>query len=448
MGHLHTPLLVVLGHTKCGAVTAVASGAAVHGSIPGLVDNIIPAVDAARRKNPTLSGPDLIARAIEENVLISMRDVLARSPEVRELVASGHAEVVGAVYDIDTGTVRWIGNHPEQAAILSNPTAFITPANSPSHASPTAHAAPASRPGGAKPIDSSGRFAEPALSIRNRPPFGAESGAASALHQGEVHAHRSDTMVWVLAIAAGVVAILCIITAARLCRVRKPSGENGLALTMAGKLVLGFGGLTASILVLSTFATRAVVDLTNVAIDEADLSGQVRIVTALQTDTLAIHAAVLDFLNDPTDEALRHYSDLAATLASSLKLARERITDPAQDQQLSLIASEFEELNAEFARVVEKSDRVAGIIDSQMGPSAERAAALLILAEQSADSGGEAHDALSIAQAAVRFESARTAVFRYFRDRKDSMAELAIQQADKAINEIKEAIAASAAATA
>jgi carbonic anhydrase len=80
MGHLHTPLLVVLGHTKCGAVTAVASGAAVHGSIPGLVDNIIPAVDAARRKNPTLSGPDLIARAIEENVLISMRDVLAAQP--------------------------------------------------------------------------------------------------------------------------------------------------------------------------------------------------------------------------------------------------------------------------------------------------------------------------------------------------------------------------------
>jgi len=38
--HLGTPVLVVLGHTRCGAVTAVAQGAKLHGSIPQLVDNI------------------------------------------------------------------------------------------------------------------------------------------------------------------------------------------------------------------------------------------------------------------------------------------------------------------------------------------------------------------------------------------------------------------------
>ena len=42
--HLSTPLFVVLGHTSCGAVTAVAQSAELHGNIPALVDNIIPNV--------------------------------------------------------------------------------------------------------------------------------------------------------------------------------------------------------------------------------------------------------------------------------------------------------------------------------------------------------------------------------------------------------------------
>ncbi len=119
-GHLKTPLMVVMGHTKCGAVTAVASGASVHGSIPGLVDNIIPAVDAVRARHPGLDAKAIVPLAIRENVFQGVRDVLTRSEELRDLVKAGSLRVVGALYDIDEGRVEWLGDHPDQAALLES----------------------------------------------------------------------------------------------------------------------------------------------------------------------------------------------------------------------------------------------------------------------------------------------------------------------------------------
>ncbi|MBI5637762.1 MAG: carbonic anhydrase [Nitrospinae bacterium] len=115
-GHLGTPLIVVLGHKKCGAVTAVVKGDKVGGSIPQLVDNIVPA--AKRAKDKRLEGDDLINRAITENVLQSIADMLTRSEEIRHLVASGKVKVVGAVYDLADGKVEWMGEHPDQAKLL------------------------------------------------------------------------------------------------------------------------------------------------------------------------------------------------------------------------------------------------------------------------------------------------------------------------------------------
>lgn len=129
VGHLNTPLMVVLGHTKCGAVTAVATGAQVHGSIPGLVDNIIPAVQAAREAHPNLSAQELVPFAVEENVMLSIRDLLTNSEEVRSRVADGRTQVVGAVYDIDTGKVKWLGQHPQQAVLISDSPATHQEAN-------------------------------------------------------------------------------------------------------------------------------------------------------------------------------------------------------------------------------------------------------------------------------------------------------------------------------
>ncbi|MDK2872647.1 MAG: carbonic anhydrase [Desulfomicrobiaceae bacterium] len=117
--HLGTPVLVVLGHTHCGAVTAVTTGAEVHGSIPQLVDNIIPALEATRHAHPELEGNALIDAVIEANVWQTIEDIFKRSPAIAKRAAQGKTAVVGAIYDITSGQVRFLGEHPNQAALLA-----------------------------------------------------------------------------------------------------------------------------------------------------------------------------------------------------------------------------------------------------------------------------------------------------------------------------------------
>lgn len=118
--HLGTPLMVVLGHTGCGAVTAVATDAELHGSIPTLVDNIRPAVQRAKAAHPDLHGKDLVPAAVEANVWQSIEDLLRHSPATRERIAAGKLKVVGAIYDLDTGRVKWLGEHPDREKIMAH----------------------------------------------------------------------------------------------------------------------------------------------------------------------------------------------------------------------------------------------------------------------------------------------------------------------------------------
>ena len=117
--HLDTPLLIVLGHTKCGAVTAAATGAVVHGSIPALVNNIQPAVAKVKGTQSSLSGDALVAACVTQNVWNSIEQVLTHSSMVQERAKAGKVLVVGAVYDITEGTITWLGAHPRQAELLA-----------------------------------------------------------------------------------------------------------------------------------------------------------------------------------------------------------------------------------------------------------------------------------------------------------------------------------------
>lgn len=113
LAHVKTPVFVLLGHTQCGAVTAVTR--VVNGqkvklerNIPPLVDNIIPAVNQAKKDYPHFTGDTIIPYAIEQNVWQGIEDLFMKSPATRELVISGQAKVVGAIYDVGTGRVRWL----------------------------------------------------------------------------------------------------------------------------------------------------------------------------------------------------------------------------------------------------------------------------------------------------------------------------------------------------
>jgi len=123
IAHVHTPVFVILGHTQCGAVTAVTH--AIHGTghpleinIPPLVDNIEPAVRRAMSQQPQIAGDAIIPWAIEENVYQGAEDLFRRSPTAREMVNNGQLKVVGAVYDVATGRINWL---PESkiAAVLA-----------------------------------------------------------------------------------------------------------------------------------------------------------------------------------------------------------------------------------------------------------------------------------------------------------------------------------------
>lgn len=132
VGHLKTPLLVVMGHTKCGAVAAAASGADVHGHIAELVSQITPAVERAKRANPSLTGNDLAAASVKENVWQTVFQLFKSSPEFLEAVQGGKLKVVGAVCDISTGKVEWMGEHPWQSELIA---AFAPKGGTSAHAS-------------------------------------------------------------------------------------------------------------------------------------------------------------------------------------------------------------------------------------------------------------------------------------------------------------------------
>ncbi len=116
--HLKTPLLVVMGHTRCGAVAAAASGGHAPGHVGRLLQSIAPAVERARRNNPGVEGPELAALSVKENVWQTIFDLYKASPTVLEMVEHNELRVVGAVCDVATGRVEWLGPHPWQAELL------------------------------------------------------------------------------------------------------------------------------------------------------------------------------------------------------------------------------------------------------------------------------------------------------------------------------------------
>ena len=106
--HLQTPLFVVLGHEGCGAVSAALAtkhdGAQHRARIQILVDSIAPALP---EYDETLSHEERLAKAVECNVRWTVRKVL-NSPEGQERQAEGRMKIVGAVYEIESGQVRFL----------------------------------------------------------------------------------------------------------------------------------------------------------------------------------------------------------------------------------------------------------------------------------------------------------------------------------------------------
>lgn len=103
--HLHVPLIVVLGHESCGAVTAAVQGGPPEGHIVSLVDLINPAVEKTRG----MPG-DPVSNAVRMNVELVVKRLRTSTPILSELVAHGKIKIVGAIYSIETGAVTWLSD--------------------------------------------------------------------------------------------------------------------------------------------------------------------------------------------------------------------------------------------------------------------------------------------------------------------------------------------------
>jgi carbonic anhydrase len=106
--HLHTPLFVVMGHEGCGAVKAAIAARfddAEHASrIEMIIEQILPALDGL---DPASAPDELLRAAVEANVRHTVRELLA-TPEAQARLKQGDMKLVGAVYELDTGRVRFL----------------------------------------------------------------------------------------------------------------------------------------------------------------------------------------------------------------------------------------------------------------------------------------------------------------------------------------------------
>jgi carbonic anhydrase len=101
VGHLGTQLIVVLGHSKCGAVTATVQGGAVHGHVESIVQAIKPEIDAAK----DLPG-NLTDNTIKANARLVADQIQYSDPILSELARLDKITVVSAYYDIESGEVH------------------------------------------------------------------------------------------------------------------------------------------------------------------------------------------------------------------------------------------------------------------------------------------------------------------------------------------------------
>ena len=106
--HLQTPLFIVLGHKGCGAVqaalAALRDGPAERERITQLLDRITPGLGEV---DETLTAEAQLDAAVEANVRWSMHQLL-ETPEARARAAEGLLKLVGAVYELTTGRVRFL----------------------------------------------------------------------------------------------------------------------------------------------------------------------------------------------------------------------------------------------------------------------------------------------------------------------------------------------------
>jgi carbonic anhydrase len=108
IAELNVPLIMVLGHSGCGAVKAAIKHIDAKDSLPGAINGLVELIKPAVVQSQAMQG-DILENAIRKNVEIGVERLKGLQPILAPRVKDGKVNVVGAVYDLYSGTVKLVG---------------------------------------------------------------------------------------------------------------------------------------------------------------------------------------------------------------------------------------------------------------------------------------------------------------------------------------------------
>jgi carbonic anhydrase len=111
-------IIVVLGHTKCGAVKGACDSVEL-GNLTALISKILPAVqeEQSEQNNRSSNNPEFVEKVASLNVKKTVKDIMQRSPILKEMIENGQVGIVGGMHDIATGRVSFY----EDTMVMNEP---------------------------------------------------------------------------------------------------------------------------------------------------------------------------------------------------------------------------------------------------------------------------------------------------------------------------------------
>ena len=103
---VESKIILVLGHSKCGAVSSACKHVEM-GNVSQLLHKIEPSVQKVADENEDVTSPESIQKVSDLNVLASMEEIRKRSDILREMEEKGEIAIVGGMYDVETGKVHF-----------------------------------------------------------------------------------------------------------------------------------------------------------------------------------------------------------------------------------------------------------------------------------------------------------------------------------------------------
>lgn len=99
-------LVVVTGHSKCGAVTAACKHVEM-GNITALLSKVKPAIDKIEPTVDDITSNESVQKVADENVIVAINEIRKRSEILAEMERNGEIKIVGAMYDVESGEVNF-----------------------------------------------------------------------------------------------------------------------------------------------------------------------------------------------------------------------------------------------------------------------------------------------------------------------------------------------------